>query len=61
VVNISPIRDDGPGAKPPEWIAIRPNTDAALMLALTHTLVTEGSHDSSFVARYCAGFERVLP
>ncbi len=61
VVNISPIRDDGPGAKSPEWIAIRPNTDVALMLALTHTLVAEGLHDSSFVARYCTGFERVLP
>ena len=61
VVNISPIRDDGPGSKPPEWIAIRPNTDMALMLALTHTLVAEGRHDRAFLARYCTGFERVLP
>jgi biotin/methionine sulfoxide reductase len=61
VVNISPIRDDGPGAVHPEWIAIRPNTDTAMLLALTHTLVSEGLHDRDFLARFCTGFDRVLP
>ncbi|MGH7031392.1 MAG: molybdopterin-dependent oxidoreductase, partial [Stellaceae bacterium] len=61
VVNVSPIREDGPDAVAPEWIAIRPNTDAAMMLALAHTLVAEGRHDAAFLARYCRGFERVLP
>ena len=41
VINISPIRDDGPEAVRPEWIPIRPNTDTAMLLALTHTLVRE--------------------
>ena len=61
IVNISPMREDGPGAVAPEWIAIRPNTDTAMMLALAHTLVTEDLHDRDFLARYCTGFERVLP
>ncbi|MGH7046094.1 MAG: molybdopterin-dependent oxidoreductase [Stellaceae bacterium] len=61
VVNISPIREDGPNSVNPEWIAIRPNTDAALMLALTHTLIAEGRHDEAFLTRYCEGFSRVLP
>jgi biotin/methionine sulfoxide reductase len=61
VVNVSPIREDGPDAARPEWIAIRPNTDAAMMLALAHTLVAEDRHDAAFLARYCSGFERVLP
>jgi biotin/methionine sulfoxide reductase len=61
VVNISPIRDDGPDVVAPEWIAIRPNTDAAMMLALAHTLVDERRHDEAFLARYCTGFDRVLP
>lgn len=61
VVNISPIRDDGPEAARPEWIPIRPNADTAMLLALTHTLVSEGLHDREFLAKYCAGFERVLP
>jgi len=61
VVNVSPVREDGPEAVRPAWIAIRPNTDAAMMLALVHTLVSEGRHDQAFLARYCTGFERVLP
>jgi biotin/methionine sulfoxide reductase len=61
VVNISPIRDDGPESVHPEWIAIRPNTDTAMMLALVHTLISEGLHDQEFLEKYCTGFERVLP
>ena len=60
VVNVSPIREDGPDAVAPEWIAIRPNTDTAMLLALAHTLVAERRHDEAFLARYCTGFERVL-
>jgi len=61
VVNISPIREDGPAAVHPEWIPIRPNTDTAMLLALVHTLVSEGRHDRAFLANHCVGFERVLP
>ena len=61
VVNISPIREDGPESTSPEWIPIRPNTDTAMMLALAHTLISERRHDETFLARYCAGFARVLP
>ena len=61
VINVSPIRDDGPEAAGARWIPIRPNTDTALLLALTHTLVTENLHDPAFLARYSAGFERVEP
>ena len=61
VVNVSPIRNDGPEAAAPEWISIRPNTDTALLLALTHTLVSEGLHDRAFLSTHCTGFERVLP
>ncbi len=59
VVNISPIREDGPDAAKPEWIPIRPNTDTAMLLALTHTLIVEGLYDSEFLNRYCVGFDRV--
>jgi biotin/methionine sulfoxide reductase len=61
VVNISPVRDDGPESLRPSWIPIRPNTDTAMMLALVYTLVTEGLHDLNFLSRHCAGFEKVLP
>ena len=61
VVNVSPIRDDGPDAVAPEWIPIRPNSDTAMLLALAHTLLVEKLHDEAFLARYCVGFERVRP
>ena len=41
----------------PQWLAIRPNTDTALMLALAHTLLVEQRHDVAFLDRYCTGFE----
>jgi len=55
-VNVSPLREDleAPGS---EWLSLRPNTDAAFMLALAHTLITEGLHDVEFLGRYCVGFE----
>ena len=60
-VNISPIRTDVAHMFKPEWIAVRPNTDTALMLALAHTLIAEDLHDKDFVARHTVGLERFRP
>jgi biotin/methionine sulfoxide reductase len=60
-VVISPVRDDAPEFLKARWIPIRPNTDTALMLALAHTLVSEGRHDRAFLERYCTGLDRFLP
>lgn len=60
---VGPLRSDLPEEAGAEWIANIPNTDTALMLALTHTLVTEGLHDRAFLDRYTVGwpvFERYL-
>lgn len=56
VINISPTRDDCPDYVGAEWIAIRPNTDVALMLAVAHELVATGMHDVGFLERYCSGW-----
>lgn len=58
LVNFSPVRDNfdaPPGAV--EWIPIRPNTDAAVMMALACEIVRAGRHDLAFLQRYCVGFE----
>ncbi len=60
-INISPVRNDIDTGGPVEWIPIRPNTDAALLLALAHTLYVEGLHDVSFLDTHCVGFDRFLP
>ncbi|MDU0339214.1 molybdopterin guanine dinucleotide-containing S/N-oxide reductase [Bosea rubneri] len=57
-VCISPIRDDAMAELDARWIAPRPNTDVALMLALAHTLIEEGLHDREFLARCTTGFDR---
>ncbi len=56
-VVISPTRADVPAGLDAEWIAIRPNTDTALMLGMAHTLLAEGLHDAAFLARCCTGFD----
>lgn len=58
-VNISPVRDNIEAGAAVEWIPIRPNTDAALMLALAYVVETEGLADADFLARHCVGYDRV--
>jgi biotin/methionine sulfoxide reductase len=58
-VVVSPTRADAPDFLGAQWLPVRPNTDAALMLAIAHVLVSERLHDEAFLARYCAGFERL--
>ena len=56
-VNISPLRDDLADFVDAEWLAPRPNTDTALMLALAHVLITEDLHDAAFLESHCIGFD----
>jgi biotin/methionine sulfoxide reductase len=60
-VNLSPLRDDAADFLDAEWLALRPSTDAAMLLGLAHTLVAEGLHDPAFLEKYCVGFERFRP
>jgi biotin/methionine sulfoxide reductase len=57
-VNISPIKSDTDAKLEAQWIAARPNTDTAIMLAIAHTLHSEGLADTAFLTRYTVGFEK---
>ncbi|MEX2519594.1 MAG: molybdopterin-dependent oxidoreductase [Paracoccaceae bacterium] len=61
IVNIGPQAMERGDAIASEWVKIRPNTDLALMLAVAHTLYTEGLHDAAFLESHCVGFERFKP
>lgn len=60
-VSVTPMRDDAPEFLDAEWIAVRPNTDTAVMLGIAHTLLTERLHDESFLATHCVGWDRFEP
>ena len=60
-VNISPTRDDLDTGAAFEWIAIRPNTDTALLLGMMHVLHSEGLDDQGFLDRCTTGFAKFLP
>jgi biotin/methionine sulfoxide reductase len=57
-VSVSPLRDDTAAEAQAEWIAPRPGTDAALMLALAQVLDAGGLADTSFLDRYTVGYPR---
>lgn len=55
-INIGPLRSDMLDEMGAEWLTPRPNTDAAILLGIAHTLVTEDLHDPAFLDRYTEGF-----
>jgi len=44
-------------AKSDKWLAIKPGTDLAFVLALTYVTLTEELHNKSYVEKYFNGFE----
>ena len=58
-VVVSPTRADCPAILGADWIAIRPNTDTAMMLAMAHVLASEKCHDLQFLDKYCTGWAKV--
>lgn len=42
------------------WLRPRPDSDAALVMAMLHVLVAERRFDAPFVERWCVGFRRLV-
>ncbi|MFF1831490.1 molybdopterin-dependent oxidoreductase [Paenarthrobacter sp. NPDC058040] len=57
-ISVSPLQDDTFPEASAEWLAPRPGTDAAIMLALAFVLDEEGLVDDGFLERYTTGYER---
>ncbi|HYM68427.1 MAG TPA: molybdopterin-dependent oxidoreductase, partial [bacterium] len=58
VVSINPIEGYTDQYLRTARLAIRPNTDTALVLALAHVLYTENLHDKAFLDKYTVGFDK---
>lgn len=59
-ISVSPLQTDLPQEAQGEWLAIRPGTDAALILGLLHVLISKQWSDEAFLARYCVGWDKMV-
>jgi hypothetical protein len=60
-INITPTAEDLDTGGDIEWLAIRPNTDAALILALCNVLYVEKLYSREFLDRCTVGFDKFAP
>jgi trimethylamine-N-oxide reductase (cytochrome c) len=58
VISIDPFLSDSAQYLRADWIAPRPNTDTAILLAVAYTLEKEKLHDEKFLKGYTVGFDR---
>jgi anaerobic selenocysteine-containing dehydrogenase len=57
-VYICPELNYGAAVHANKWIPLRPNTDAALQLAIACVWITEGTYDKEYVATHTFGFDK---
>lgn len=57
MVVIDPRYTDSASTFADQWIPIRPGTDAAMLAAMAHVIVTESLYDRAFIERHTLGFE----
>ncbi|MFT5221638.1 MAG: biotin/methionine sulfoxide reductase, partial [Gammaproteobacteria bacterium] len=57
MVNVGPIRSDVDDSLNAEWLAPRPGSDSALLIAIAHTLLDQQLADNAFLEKYTEGFE----
>jgi trimethylamine-N-oxide reductase (cytochrome c) len=57
-IYICPDLNYGAAVHADKWIPIRPNTDAALQLAISYMWITEGAYDKEYVATHTFGFDK---
>ena len=57
-IYICPDLNYGAAIHADKWIPIRPNTDAALQLAIAYIWITEGTYDKEYVATHAYGFDK---
>ena len=57
-VHIDPFHNHTAQLLGGKWIAPRPGTDSAMVLAIAHVWMTEGLYDAEYVAERTVGFEK---
>jgi anaerobic dimethyl sulfoxide reductase subunit A len=57
IVCIDPRMNQTSKALGQEWIAVRPGTDTAMMIAMAYVMITENLYDRRFIETHTLGFE----
>jgi anaerobic selenocysteine-containing dehydrogenase len=57
IVALAPDLNHAAAVHADKWIPIKPNTDAALYLAIAHVWIVEGIYDKDYVRTHTVGFE----
>ncbi len=58
IVGVDPRCTDTIATFADQWVPIRPNTDAAMLIAMAYVIVTENLHDQPFIEKYTVGFDK---
>jgi anaerobic dimethyl sulfoxide reductase subunit A len=58
IVSVDPWLGDTSASLADQWITIRPSTDAAMLIAMAHVMVTENLHDQAFLDKHTVGFDQ---
>ncbi|HIF9113172.1 TPA: trimethylamine-N-oxide reductase TorA [Photobacterium damselae] len=61
VIHVDPVRNETMKFVGGEQVAVNPQTDIPLMLAIAHTLYSENLYNKEFIADYTTGFDKFMP
>lgn len=57
IVALDPRFTDSVATFAHQWIPIRPGTDAAMLIAMAHVIISEGLLDKTFIDKHTVGFD----